>query len=152
MATARADAPRVSASHPSRSQCAHCGLSGVGALSQCGSPREDRRSDRQGAEWVPDAQSLLDRREPCARALQSLVGGARAHTVESIARQGSRTTTGRRCVLGIRHATALTWLPPRTLSDAMHVIDRYARSIVSRKLPAGTYHRLACERHVRDLL
>ena len=32
----------------------------------------------------------------------------------------------------------------------MHVIDAYASDIVSGRLPAGKYHRLACVRHQRD--
>jgi phage terminase large subunit-like protein len=32
----------------------------------------------------------------------------------------------------------------------MHVIDRYAESVVSGKIPAGLYHRAACARHQRD--
>jgi len=33
----------------------------------------------------------------------------------------------------------------------MHVIDRYARDVLRGRFPAGTYHRKACERHLRDL-
>ena len=32
----------------------------------------------------------------------------------------------------------------------MNDIDRYATEIVSGKVPVGRYHRLACERHLRD--
>jgi phage terminase large subunit-like protein len=32
----------------------------------------------------------------------------------------------------------------------MNEIDAYARSVVAGKVPAGKYHRLACERHLRD--
>jgi phage terminase large subunit-like protein len=32
----------------------------------------------------------------------------------------------------------------------MHQIDAYARAVMAGKLPAGKYHRLSCERHVRD--
>lgn len=31
-----------------------------------------------------------------------------------------------------------------------HVVDVYARSVVDGAVPAGKYHRLACERHLRD--
>jgi phage terminase large subunit-like protein len=31
-----------------------------------------------------------------------------------------------------------------------HAIDLYARAVVSRRVPAGKYHRLACVRHLRD--
>lgn len=31
-----------------------------------------------------------------------------------------------------------------------HAIDSYAAAVVERRLPAGKYHRLACERHQRD--
>ena len=33
---------------------------------------------------------------------------------------------------------------------AQHVIDRYAAAVVAGRVPAGTYHRLACARHQRD--
>src|SRR5262245_24175923 len=33
----------------------------------------------------------------------------------------------------------------------MHAIDAYARRVNLGLIPAGTYHRLACERHERDL-
>jgi phage terminase large subunit-like protein len=32
----------------------------------------------------------------------------------------------------------------------MNIIDRYAASVVNRKIPAGLYHRAACLRHQRD--
>lgn len=32
----------------------------------------------------------------------------------------------------------------------MHPVDRYARAVVAGTILAGTYHRLACERHLRD--
>jgi len=32
----------------------------------------------------------------------------------------------------------------------MHPIDRYARAVVDGRVVAGTYHRLACARHLRD--
>jgi phage terminase large subunit-like protein len=31
-----------------------------------------------------------------------------------------------------------------------HVVDVYARDVVDGRIPAGKYHRLACERHLRD--
>lgn len=31
-----------------------------------------------------------------------------------------------------------------------NVIDSYARAVVAGRVPAGTYHRLACQRHLRD--
>lgn len=34
--------------------------------------------------------------------------------------------------------------------SAEHVVDRYAAEVADGVLPAGTYHRLACERHLRD--
>lgn len=34
--------------------------------------------------------------------------------------------------------------------DADNVLDRYAGDVVSGAIPAGKYHRLACERHQRD--
>jgi phage terminase large subunit-like protein len=32
----------------------------------------------------------------------------------------------------------------------MHPIDEYARAVVAGRYPAGKFHRLACERHIRD--
>lgn len=32
----------------------------------------------------------------------------------------------------------------------MHVVDAYARAVVSGAIPAGKYHQLACQRHERD--
>jgi hypothetical protein len=31
-----------------------------------------------------------------------------------------------------------------------NVVDAYARDVVAGQIPAGKYHRLACERHLRD--
>src|ERR1051326_4609348 len=33
----------------------------------------------------------------------------------------------------------------------MNVIEAYARDVGAGRLPAGKYHRLACQRHLRDL-
>lgn len=33
----------------------------------------------------------------------------------------------------------------------MTSLDQYARSVISGEVPAGKYHRLACERHIRDI-
>jgi len=38
----------------------------------------------------------------------------------------------------------------RTNSEAANVIDAYAIDVVHGRVPAGKYHRLACERHLRD--
>jgi phage terminase large subunit-like protein len=33
----------------------------------------------------------------------------------------------------------------------MNVVERYARDVVAKRIPAGKYHRLACQRHLQDL-
>jgi len=38
----------------------------------------------------------------------------------------------------------------RTKTGAANVVDAYARDVVQGRVPAGKYHRLACERHLRD--
>lgn len=38
----------------------------------------------------------------------------------------------------------------RCSSPVAHAIDRYARAVVGGRIAAGTYHRRACERHLRD--
>jgi phage terminase large subunit-like protein len=40
--------------------------------------------------------------------------------------------------------------PARAPTDDPHIIDAYARDVVDLRIPAGTYHRLACARHQRD--
>jgi phage terminase large subunit-like protein len=40
--------------------------------------------------------------------------------------------------------------PTRRLGRGRHPIDRYAAAVVAGRLPAGTFHRLACERQHRD--
>jgi phage terminase large subunit-like protein len=39
---------------------------------------------------------------------------------------------------------------PRRTKAATHVVDAYAIDVVKGRVPAGKYHRLACERHLRD--
>jgi len=39
---------------------------------------------------------------------------------------------------------------PTRAGNGRHPIDRYAAAVVEGRLPAGKYHRLACERHQRD--
>lgn len=36
------------------------------------------------------------------------------------------------------------------MAARLHVVDRYARDVVQGRVPAGKYHRLACERHMRE--
>src|SRR5262245_58125830 len=52
----------------------------------------------------------------------------------------SRSSMNRRPRARRRRAAALT----------DHPIDAYARAVVEGRVPAGKYHRLACERHFRD--
>src|SRR4051794_10084618 len=38
----------------------------------------------------------------------------------------------------------------RAESEDWNPLDAYARSVVAGDVPAGKYHRLSCERHLRD--
>jgi phage terminase large subunit-like protein len=50
----------------------------------------------------------------------------------------------------VRGPTAPTVQLPATVTAAPHPVDAYARAVVDGTVPAGKYHRLACERHLRD--
>lgn len=40
--------------------------------------------------------------------------------------------------------------PPAYVRAAHNLVDQYADDVVAGRVPAGKYHRLACERHLRD--
>jgi len=67
--------------------------------------------------------------------------------------------------LAVGHATAAIYVQRKTIGPAArpqtvrrgpndptddNVVDAYARDVVAGRVPAGRYHRLACERHLRD--
>lgn len=56
---------------------------------------------------------------------------------------------GRQAFL-VRGTTALAVRLPSVITAAVHPVDAYAQAVVDGTVPAGKYHRLSCERHLRD--
>jgi phage terminase large subunit-like protein len=50
----------------------------------------------------------------------------------------------------IRKAAAAVAIAVGAVLGLVHPVDAYARRVVAGEIPAGKYHRLACERHLRD--
>jgi len=50
----------------------------------------------------------------------------------------------------IKKAAASVVLAVGTVLGLIHPVDAYARRVAAGRIPAGKYHRLACERHLRD--
>jgi phage terminase large subunit-like protein len=50
----------------------------------------------------------------------------------------------------IKAAAAGVALAVGVVLGLVHPVDAYAREVVAGRVPAGKYHRLACERHLRD--